>query len=141
MVSSTVIIIGLALATPFSYQFYGIDALVNTACIMLSFGVLDSEYHKICSLCIKCGSKCCIKDGFTLKQISINIAARMSKIRVNDATPTGKERVNDEISLSRQSSKSSKSTEYKNNTKQTPIFNLSNKPTELETNKSISEIP
>ena len=57
VVVSTILIIGIALCTPFAYQFYGIDSLINCYCLMLSFKVLDYQFNKLCKCCIHCSIK------------------------------------------------------------------------------------
>ena len=40
------------------YQWYGIDLLINNACMMLSFAILDYQFNKLCYCCVCISNKC-----------------------------------------------------------------------------------
>ena len=43
----------------FGYQIQAFDIVINNACMMLSFGQLNSQYNKLCQCCIKLEKYCC----------------------------------------------------------------------------------
>ena len=53
MVISTMSALTLGALTILPYQSYGIDLIINSAGILLSFGKLDNQYQCICYCCIK----------------------------------------------------------------------------------------
>ena len=59
VICSTIVTFLLA-SDKYSYQLAGIDAIINSYVLMLSFDGLDKQYNKLCKCCIKCVGKCFI---------------------------------------------------------------------------------
>ena len=68
-VTSTIIfsIILANVITVISYQNYSMDVIINNACMMLSFGIMNDQYQRICCICITIQHKCTSKHNLDIQ--------------------------------------------------------------------------
>ena len=81
MISTTFISIVVAY-NGIGYVAYGVDTIVNSVCLMLSFNILDNEYNILCRCCINWSNKCLTRNKYSNTEKDSNL--QKHKVAVTD---------------------------------------------------------
>ena len=81
IIISTFICIAIA-GNFIGFALYGIDSIINSVALMLSFNVLDTQYNILCKCCINWSNRCLKRNKHT--KTRIDIKPKKNKITLND---------------------------------------------------------
>ena len=90
--SSLISILGVALDI-FPYQGVSMDLVINNVCMLLTFGVMNRYYQKLCICCLCLEEKCCLKSvmrdkAFTMIEIEL---ASQKNSKISQTSPLSSE--------------------------------------------------